>query len=95
MGAHHQQQQLVRADTAAAAASKGAAPALFDQLDKALKGPEGKELVAKTKVGAAASAMRRQHAWRSAGDAAAAVTCCAMRVSVLRACVVTSLYPSQ
>lgn len=40
---------LARAPTAAAAAS-GAAPALFDQLDKALKGGDGKELVAKTKV---------------------------------------------
>lgn len=39
---------LVRAPTAAAAAS-GAAPALFDQLDKALKGGDGKELVSKTK----------------------------------------------
>lgn len=48
---------LARAPTAAAAAA-GAAPALFDQLDKALKGGDGKELVAKTKVrpGCASSA---------------------------------------
>lgn len=39
---------LVRNNTAAAATA--AAPALFDQLDKALKSDEGKELVAKTKV---------------------------------------------
>lgn len=39
---------LVRSPTAAATSK--AAPALFDQLDKALKGGDGKELVAKTKV---------------------------------------------
>lgn len=39
---------LVRSFTAAA--TTAAAPALFDQLDKALKSGEGKELVAKTKA---------------------------------------------
>jgi hypothetical protein len=39
---------LVRSPTAAAAAK--AAPALFDQLDKALKGGDGDDLVAKTKA---------------------------------------------
>jgi len=38
---------LVRCDTAA---TSKAAPALFDQLDKALKGGEGDDLVAKTKA---------------------------------------------
>jgi hypothetical protein len=37
------------------AASSKAAPVLFDQLDKALKGDEGKDLVAKTKVCACCS----------------------------------------
>jgi hypothetical protein len=50
---------LVRSSTSAATTK--AAPGLFDQLDKALKGAEGAELVAKTKVGV--------HAWVT-GDTA-------------------------
>lgn len=42
------QQQLFRSYTAAATTK--AAPALFGQLDKALKGGEGDDLVAKTRV---------------------------------------------
>ncbi len=40
---------------ATAAASTKAAPALFDQLSKALSGPEGEELVKKIKVRARAA----------------------------------------
>lgn len=39
---------LVRSVTSAATTK--AAPVLFDQLDKALKGDEGKDLIAKTRV---------------------------------------------
>jgi hypothetical protein len=55
----HSSSMTVLARSLTAASSK-AAPVLFDQLDKALKGEEGKELVAKTKVGACCCRSGRQ-----------------------------------
>lgn len=73
---------LARAPTAAAGAK--VSPALFDQLEKALKGDEGAELVAKTKVGSSG-------AGPVAGGAGAIITCCLQSgargsAALIRAC---------